>query len=439
MNFSVRAPMSATRGVWVVALAAFMLAEIGCGDQFRPVAVPITPTPPNPASFHFVLSLSTNGPNNPGATTRIDVSGDTNVAVAQVGLGPSHAVLLPNGANVYVANKLEDTVSFFSPSNVNPVSTVSLPAGSVPVFLATQENGAVYVASSGTSRVDAIATSNNVVTNDVAVGFHPMALAETGDAKKVYAVGNDDQGVGWVLSMNVIDKSLNRAVTGQAIAGTVTQVDASIGTPVWVAARSDSARVYVLSSGSGRVTVIDTLTDLPLGSVSVGAGANFMLYDNRRNRLYVTNPTANTLTMLDASVDPPSVLAVVPVQSNPVTVAALPDGSRLYVASAAVSGGSATSQVTVINAADGDVRTTIPLGTIPSICDPNTRFRLFTVASGDSSRVYVGNCDAGYTAIIRTQDDTAVLNLPAPVSALPPPTPGAQPPPQNPVFVLAGP
>jgi DNA-binding beta-propeller fold protein YncE len=439
MNFSVRAAISLTNVLRVAALAALMLAETGCGDQFRPVAVPITPTPPNPASFHFVLSLSTNGPNNPGASTRIDVSGDTNVAVAQVGLGPSHAVLLPNGTDVYVTNKLEDTVSFFSPSNVTPVSTVSLPAGSAPVFLATQQNDTVYVASSGTSRVDAIATSTNVVTNDVGVGFHPVALAETGDAKKVYAVGNDDQGVGWVMSLNVIDKSPNRAVTGQAIAGKNTQVDASISSPVWVTARSDSARVYVLSSASGRVTTIDTLTDLPLGSVSVGAGANFMLYDSKRNRLYVTDPTANTMTMLDASLDPPNVLAVVPVQSSPLTVAALPDGSRLYVASAAVSGGNSTSQVTVINAADGRVRSTIPLSTIPAVCDPNTRFRLFTVASGDSSRVYVGNCDAGSTAIIRTQDDTAVLNLPAPVSALPPPTPGAQPPPQNPVFVLAGP
>ncbi len=438
MDFSFKVPMNRMRWVWVAALSALALAEMGCGDTFRPVAVPITPTPPNPSSFHFVLSLSTNGPNNPGASTRIDVSGDSNVAVTQVGLGPSHAVLLPNGANVYVANRLEDTVSFFSPSSVNPVSTVSLPAGSAPVFLAAEQNNTVYVASSGTSRVEAISIVGNVVTNDIAVGFHPIALAETVDARKVYAVGTDDMGVGWVRSINEIDKSPNKPITGQVVAGAST-VDANINAPVWIAARSDGARVYVLSSGSGRVTAIDTQTDLPLGSVSVGVGANFMLYDSKRGRLYVTSPTANTLTMLDASADPPNVLAVVPVPASPVTVAALPDGSRVYVASAVLGGGNATSQVTVINAANATVRSTIALSTIPAVCDPNTRFRLFTVASADSSRVYVGNCDAGSTAIIRTLDDTMVLNLAAPLSALPPPSPGSQPPPQNPVFVLAGP
>jgi hypothetical protein len=30
------------------------------------------------------------------------------------------------------------------------------------------------------------------------------------------------------------------------------------------------------------------------------------------------------------------------------------------------------------------------------------------------------------------------LNLPAPLSAAPPPTPGAAPPPQNPVFIMTG-
>jgi hypothetical protein len=63
--------------------------------------------------------------------------------------------------------------------------------------------------------------------------------------------------------------------------------------------------------------------------------------------------------------------------------------------------------------------------------------------------VYVSYCDAGSTAVIRTTPDTSpgtqnsgdylVGNLSAPVSAAAPPGPGLQPPPQNPVFVLAGP
>jgi hypothetical protein len=44
---------------------------------------------------------------------------------------------------------------------------------------------------------------------------------------------------------------------------------------------------------------------------------------------------------------------------------------------------------------------------------------LFVAAAADSSRVYVGNCDAGNTTIIRTSDNTEVLNMPAPLSDFP--------------------
>jgi hypothetical protein len=60
-------------------------------------------------------------------------------------------------------------------------------------------------------------------------------------------------------------------------------------------------------------------------------------------------------------------------------------------------------------------------------------------AGGDSSRVYLASCDAGIVNIIRTSDDTYLLNLPEPASARPPIPPSNQPPPQSPVFLIAGP
>jgi DNA-binding beta-propeller fold protein YncE len=137
---------------------------------------------------------------------------------------------------------------------------------------------------------------------------------------------------------------------------------------------------------------------------------------------------------LDASTDAlsPVVISVV----NPIAIAALPDGSRAYVSSASVSGGNVTSSVTVINAADGSTRSTIPLTTVAGVCASNPS-QLPLAASADSSRVYVGNCDAGNVAIIQTLNDTVVLQMPAPLSASF--KPDGTPLPQNPVFVLAGP
>src|SRR6266550_526645 len=130
--------------VWGLFLLTLICTS--CGDTFRPVATPISPPPPDPSSFHYVLVVSSNGPSNPGSSTRIDVSGDTNAGVAKLGLGPVHAALLPNGARIYVANNLENTVSAYLPTDVTAITTVSLPASAVPVFVSTTQNDKVYVA-----------------------------------------------------------------------------------------------------------------------------------------------------------------------------------------------------------------------------------------------------------------------------------------------------
>jgi hypothetical protein len=165
----------------------------------------------------------------------------------------------------------------------------------------------------------------------------------------------------------------------------------------------------------------------------------------------------------------------------------LPDGSRVYVASYTLSSCSdpifSTSckvvpQVIVIDAPSNTVKTTVfplPVGqgnttppsvsesidcipsvpyspagvTIPGTSTPgfSTRFRLSTAAAADSSRVYVGVCDAGSVAIINTTTntiavggnvpDTLVTNLPAPFGAGIPPA-NSEPPAQNPIFLLTG-
>jgi YVTN family beta-propeller protein len=403
-----------------------MLVCLSCGETYRPVATPIIPSLPNPGFSHLAMVISGNGTNNPGASTSIDVSGDTAISRSTVGLVPVHAAVVLNGTRVYVANRLDDTVSAFSPSSATPVSTISLPAGSAPSFVATTEFTALYVANSGNNTVSAILMNNNVLEPPIygiPVGVNPVSLAETPNQVKLYVAcrGNGVSG-GSVTSINTSDRSVNPAIS-----------NATWVSPVSVAARSDSNRVYVLDEGSGLVSTIDTGLDAVIGSVSVGVGANFMLYDPTRNRLYISNPVQNTVTYLEASSD--ALPAVVIPIANPVSVAALPDGSRVYISSASVSGGNVSSRVTVLNASGGNARTTIPLTTVKQVC-ASTPSELSMAASADSSRVYVGNCDAGNIADIQTLSDTLLLQMPAPASAT---FSDGSPLPQNPVFVVAGP
>jgi YVTN family beta-propeller protein len=404
------------RAVRSAAILVVMFICLSCGQTYRPVATPISPNPPNPGFSHLELVISGNGPNHFGASTAIDVSGDTAVSQSTVGLMPVHATSAQNGFRVYVANSGDGTVSAFAPSTPTPVTTVSLPAGpppnsvpALPVFVHTTQNDVVWVADAANSRVDGILTQNSVVAYQITVGTNPVSLAETPNQLKLYAANmGTGGGGGSVTSINPSDRSVNPPIGNAAWIS-----------PVSVAARSDSDRVYVLDQGSGLVSAIDTSSDSVVNSVSVGVGANFMLYDPTRNRLYVSNPAANTVTYVDASSDAltPVVIHVV----NPIAVAALPDGTRAYVSSASVGGGNVTSRVTVINASNGSIRSTIPLTTAAQVCASNP-FELSIAAAADSSRVYVGNCDVGNVAIIQTSNDTLLLQMPAPVSASQPST-----------------
>jgi DNA-binding beta-propeller fold protein YncE len=420
------------RIVPVCGMFVLFLLCVACGDYYRPVALPVVPTQPNPNFAHVALVLSDNGNNNSGASTTIDVSGDSDVSQATVGLIPVHAAIVANATRVYVANQFDDTISEFAPTVPAPVITITLPAGSSPVFVNSTETANVYVANSGTNTVAVISMTNNVVTNSLPVGVNPVSLAEMPNTQKLYvANAGNTTTAGSVNSIYTQGLSVNPPIAASTTAPWVS--------PVWAVARSDSQRIYILDKGSGYVSSINTATDTVVGTASVGVGADYMVYDPILNRVYVTNPANNSLTSLDASTD--ALTASTATVANALAVAALGDGTRVYISSAAVSGTTVTSKVTVLRTTDLSVKTTIPLNSVAvsSACTEGTWSDLSIAASADYSRVYVANCDAGDIPIIQTSNDTLVLQMPAPLSSLPPATPGGSPPPQNPVFVVAGP
>ena len=591
-------------------LAAIVLSVvwwIACGQVYRPVVIPTTTTPPNPANFHSVFAVNDNVPFNPGTAMQIDVAGDSVVAatggigstVGHLGMHPTHAMILPNLSRVFVANagSLDpngtDVVTAFSPefsssavgfsglttftlpnvvgngqtAAISAISetagtttvtvTLSSPLGVVnvgeaivisgvgisgyngtftisgvvsptsvqyvasvpglapssggtasvspifcrylPDFVVAAQTSTVFVANYGVesdpncdlSSTDSIAVLSNTlnsITNIVYLpaGSHPVAMAEvqspTGD--KLYVA---NQGSNLISSFNTVDMSAN---TVNGFSGTL---------PVWLVARGDGQRVYALTQGDGHLVPIDPATDTVLGSqtnLSVGSGANFILYEPNLNRLYVTNPTTSTVYVFSATggLDPstllpndtPTLLATISLSAganppcpngcSPLSVAALPDGSRFYVASyetaaacpdSHVAGGCVIPRLTVIDARNFALRvpamfllTSPPFAATQYAVPPvstcvasspyapgSARFRVFAAPAADSSRVHVSICDAGVVAVVNTTTntistgtnapDTLVTDLLAPFSAGPPGA-GGEPPPQNPIFLLTG-
>lgn len=562
--------MSFRRVCGLVLTALATLLWMSCGQVYRPVVIPVSTTPPNTANFHAVFGINSNVSPSQGTVLQIDVSGDTNIGVANVGINPTHAAGLPNNSRIFVASAGSltygnaDTVMAFTPAadstiatgignptvfslpNVGPdqtsaitsisesgnvvtavlsntiqatingaivvsgvsiggydgnftVSSVSgntvqyvdtatglsattggtatIPVPTfcsyLPDFVTSQQTSTVYVANYGaengttcsyasTDSVASLNTSTGAVANiaylnpgNTSPAPHPIALAETPNAQHLYVVNQGDG----ASASSVMDLS----PTDLSLQGTIT-----VGiNPTWIVARLDNQRVYVLNQGSGTLMPIDTATDTILQSqtnLSVGPGANFLLYDANLNRLYVTNPATGNVFVYSATGgvdlggtanDTPLLLATIsmtagskppcPKACAPVSVTALPNGSRFYVASYMSETACSDANVgatacivpmlTVFDAPSMTVKqvpSTLISGSpslsllssppfapsqyavspvtscvTPAVYTPgSTRFRMFTAASADSSHVYVSICDAGGIADVSTNTNT---------------------------------
>ena len=455
------------RFLWMGFVLFLYVICSACGDVFRPIIIPNPPQFPNPAASHTVVSINDNGTLVPGSAMVIDVSGDSDESVANVGLAPVHAVQQTASvvlvANHSVTGAAADSITklIFNGTVIFSTSTISLPANSAPNFVATTESSQAYVLLP--SYVDpatnvvvpsvGVLNTNLTLVATIPVGNNPDAMAETPNGQKLYVANQ---------AGNTID-GFNTAV-GNLFPRTVNGYGSFNG-PLWLIARSDSQRLYVLN-GNGVVSTVDTTSTLgPDNMIDASVtvpGAAYMLYDGNLNRLYI--PAGSQLTILDVSQSVPAVLAGGPITiptvapssrgaSDPCSmtsaqtltvaaVAALPDGSRAYVgAYYEDASDNFCPQVTVIDAASNTIKSYFAVPGFPAydaFCSPSRsqrapRFRIMMAAGGDSSRAYLSSCDGGNVNFIDTSNDTYILNLPAPIGSR------LDNPPQNPVYLISGP
>ncbi|HKM45951.1 MAG TPA: hypothetical protein VJX69_00095 [Terriglobales bacterium] len=356
------------RFLWLGFVLFLYVICTGCGDTFRPIIIPNPPIFPSPKAAHTVVAINDNGSIVQGSAMVIDVSGDTVVSIADcstplcVGVSPVHAVQQTSNQVLVVSHSADspaaDSISKlnFSGLSINSTTTIGLPAGSAPSFVAVAptdttayvtlpdyvpdpiNNPGVVVPSVGVVNTQ----SNNLVAT-IPAGVNPVALAVTPDKSKLYVA---NQGDGTISAFNTADRS-TRTITGSLT-----------NPPIWLVARTDSQRVYVLEQTTGTLASIDTTstagpdTLTEINTINV-PGATTMTYDPNLNRLYI--PGEQQMAIVDVSQSLPQFLAGGPLTISPVlsssrssndvcstlsptpvtaaAVAALPDGSRAYVGS----------------------------------------------------------------------------------------------------------
>jgi YVTN family beta-propeller protein len=237
----------------------------------------------------------------------------------------------------------------------------------------TPDGRKLYIANTGQYDVLVVDLVRNT-RRRVHVGPFPHDVAVSPDGSRVYAtVTGGNTGSGGSDTVAVIDTGTDR-MTGAIHVGNA---------PREVVFGHD--RAYV--SYDRGVAVIDARTDRVVSRIADAEGPQGLALDPAGRTLYVTNPRAGDVWLLDTASG--AVRARIPVGEGPWGVAVTPDGAKAYVA---VMNDNA---VAVIDTARRRVSRTIAVGRLPS-----------TVAvTPDGSEVWVGNALTGTVSVIAVGGD----------------------------------
>src|ERR1700730_6312957 len=109
---------------------------------------------------------------------------------------------------------------------------------------------------------------------------------------------------------------------------------------------------------------------------------------------YITNQGSNNVSVIDTATN--TVIATIPVGSDPYAVAVSPDGSKVYVANVL------SNNVSVIATATNTVIATVTVGLQPA----------GVAVSPDGSNVYLANEQSDTVSVIATATNTEIATIP---------------------------
>ena len=145
-----------------------------------------------PATFVYVTNFISDNVSviDTATNTEVDVDGNPGNGITRIRVGnaPSGIAVTPDGAFVYVVNRvIDNNVSVIdTATNIevdvdgNPGNSITrIPVGSLPLGVAVTPDGAfVYVTNVNSGNVSVIDTATNTVTDTVTAGNGPLAFGQ---------------------------------------------------------------------------------------------------------------------------------------------------------------------------------------------------------------------------------------------------------------------
>jgi YVTN family beta-propeller protein len=349
--------------MWRAACAAVLIlaacvVEIGCGETYRPIAVPLPVTTGNPAGAETEVVLNTTTtPGVNSVVTSIDVSGDSNAGNKTLGSVANSIAFDASRATAYTANTLADSVTqiLLQTSTAGfaaNTTTILLDPGSHPIGITFEYFGTTYtqdyVVNSNTGTTTAVRTcptggSLGAITQATAELKATICLGATADP--VFAWIYKDQSKVFVL-----DNAANLVDVVSASKYKVTNTIPVGLAPIKATQSTDGTYIYVVNSGDGTISIIDGQAETVANTVVIANAMKAPVIDIAQdvqfNRIWVLQ-SDGTVSIFDATT--PGALTLeksVATTATPTNLAVMRDGTQAYV------GVAGSDQMIAINASN---------------------------------------------------------------------------------------
>jgi YVTN family beta-propeller protein len=440
--FSMNLGHARARLVQAGAVFAAVALVAGCGSQYRPVVTPISPSGPAAQPSSLAVVVSAPSPTTAGIATIIDYSGDTVMATAPIGPGPTNFTIDETGSTGYTVNS-DGTLTNFPVSTslqAKSVNYSTLPTTAQPVGLFAPSTG-LWAADLDGSIADVLTlASSGTMAFKLAIPVAPTPVAIYGPAvlgSRDYSISLNNSKTPTASIVKYSDMTCNTAPSTATQNGEADSLELASYTvaatiplgkcPVYAVESSDYKRFFVLNRGSDTVTVINSQNNtldactpflnqsgqtvtchpsLPL-STSAGlaqdankdvpmlAGPVYAEYNATTSQLVVADYDGGTISVIDVSLDEYGndsqtfvTTFTIPVGKNPAGVTVLYDGSRAYTAN------QADGTVSVVNLSSHSVEKTLTV-----VGHPRT---VVSTQNSSYGKVYVASPDSPYLTVIQT-------------------------------------
>jgi DNA-binding beta-propeller fold protein YncE len=268
--------------LWLVQAGAIFAAAAlvaGCGNNYRPVVTPVNPSGPAAQPQSLAVVVTAPSPTTPGIATVIDYAGDSILATASIGPGPTAFTLDETGTSGYTINSDGTVTNMPISSNLQTrnVSSTTLPSTAKPLNLFSPSAG-LWAADLQGNLADVFTAIPETFLLSIPLAPTPVMVVGPGlRGSRYFALSqNIASPTGVECNQSPVTVGLNGIV--DSIEVNSYSVSASIvldpanptnnpsGTknalcPVYAVESSDSARLYVLNRGSDTVTVINAQND----------------------------------------------------------------------------------------------------------------------------------------------------------------------------------